>query len=1059
MKLWRGSHSLQRKIITAIVMVGLLPLSLSLILTYLQERRALRESVGANFKEIAVEAARRIEMQVTSGINEAEQLATTPFLRTSVTEANRSYAGKDEAKVQTMIGDWQRRWRGRERRHEFPLFINRIVTNYLIRWHDIRKSDYLAILVTDNRGALVVSSIPQVEYYYGKAAWWQAAFQEGQGQVYVSEIYFDPSFGTYVLNVSVPIVDDEEHTPIGTVSLLLRRDSLFHSISEVTVGATGHAMLISSDGVPLICPVLSPEEHILDADFVRELGRPQARSFVASDDTHGGRHSLVGIAPVRLGDRLAPGSLGGKRWLTFVRQNPEETYAPANRLVGQVAAYGALVLAALWGTGMIVARRLVRPIRLLHEGAQHIGAGSLDHQLTIRTGDEIEQLAGAFNRMAANLKHSFGQLEERMVEIRSLEEKYRDLIENSPEMIHQIDKAGRFVHVNKTELDKLGYTRDEMLRMRLWEIVPSGRERDVLSYLERLMSDGRGTIETVFLTRDGKPIDVEIHSTSLFDSAGGGLVYSRAFVRDITRRKLLEHEVQRYTTELEREVAERTVQLSQSRQRYKALFDLAADSVFMIDAHGRVVAVNHREEQALGYSEAEVVGRSFLDLLPAAHHATTERLFQKIVQGESRMPAQEAEVITGPGVVMPVEMDVIRIMDGVAPSIMVQLHDVTERKRLEQRLQQYNEELEANVGERTREIEETKQYLQNLLENANDVIYTLDVEQRFTYVNSKVEAWGYRKEDLVGRPYLALLSKRHRGRRLKSTLDIGAKQVYEVEVMTRTGETRVTMVSVSPLCTPEGTIMGVLGIARDITATKKLEQQIRNSEKLVSIGMLAAGVAHEINNPLGGILNCLYNFRKGGLSSERREEYLLSMEDGLRRVQKIVRQLLDFSQQHDPELSITDLNALVERVLVLTEHAFLAHQIKLNTDLSLDVPAVMVDRHMIEQVLMNLVLNAVQAIKGGGEVTIRTRLADGVCAIDVQDTGCGIPPHVLPRIFDPFFTTKGIGEGTGLGLSVSLGIVERHGGRLLVESDVGKGSIFTVCLPLTPERAPVARVV
>ncbi|MES4785769.1 MAG: PAS domain-containing sensor histidine kinase, partial [Nitrospiraceae bacterium] len=131
--------------------------------------------------------------------------------------------------------------------------------------------------------------------------------------------------------------------------------------------------------------------------------------------------------------------------------------------------------------------------------------------------------------------------------------------------------------------------------------------------------------------------------------------------------------------------------------------------------------------------------------------------------------------------------------------------------------------------------------------------------------------------------------------------------------MTKTGETRVVTVSVSPLHDPERRILGVLGIARDITATKKLEQQIRNSEKLASVGKLAAGVAHEINNPLGGILNCLYNFRKGVLSSERQQEYLISMEDGLRRVQKIVRQLLDFSQQHDPELSLTDLNAIVER--------------------------------------------------------------------------------------------------------------------------------------------------
>ena len=1058
MKLFKSPQTLQRKVITAIVMVGLLPLTISLVLTYIEEQRALRETIGSNFKEIAVEAARRIEMQVTRGINEAQQLATTPFLKTAVTESNRSYDGKTEKDVQAMIGDWQKKWRGREKKQDFPLFINRIVTNYLIRWHEIRKSDYIAIFVTDNRGALVVSSIPQVDYYYGRSVWWQAAFNMGRGQIYVSDIYFDPSFGTHALNVSLPIVDDEQGRVIGTVSVILRRDSLFHSISDVAIGATGHAMLMAADGSPLMCPVLSPEEHLVRPDLVKQIDQAHAGWIVANDDTHGGHNSIVGFAPVRFSHQLAPNSLGGRRWVTFVRQDPAETYAPLTQLLWQVAAYGALVFAGLWATGILVARRLVRPIRLLHEGAQRIGTGALDHQLNIKTGDEIEQLAGAFNHMSANLRQSFGQLEQRMAEIRRLEEKYRDLIENSPEMIHQVDKAGKFVHANQTELHKLGYSLDEMLAMHLWDIVPKGREADILQYLERLMVSGRGTMETIFLTKQGKSIDVEIHSTALFDNEGGGLLYSRAFVRDITQRKLLEQEVHRYTTQLEQEVAERTQQLSESQQQYKALFDLAADSIFMVADDGRVIGVNKREEEALGYSESDAVSRQFLDFVPADHRDVTTSLIGKVAMGERQVPTHEIAVITQGGDVRPVEMDVIRVLDGMKPAMMIQLHDITERKRLEQQLHRYSEELEEKVRERTREIEATKQYLENLLENANDVIYTLDAEQRFTYVNNKIEIWGYRKEDVLGRPYLSLLSKRHRGRRLKSTLDIGAKQVYDVEVVTKAGDVRMVTVSVSPLSDADGTILGVLGIARDITATKKLEQQILNSEKLASVGQLAAGVAHEINNPLGGILNCLYNLRQGTLSSDRQQEYLFSMEDGLRRVQKIVRQLLEFSQQHEPELSPTDVNEVIERVLVLTNHAFTAHRIRLHKSLHPDLPPLMVDRHMLEQVFMNVILNAVQAIRGEGVITIRTEVVEERCSIRVEDTGCGIPTSVLPRIFDPFFTTKGTGEGTGLGLSVSLGIIERHGGTIQVDSEVGKGSIVTVWLPMTRDRAAVGKV-
>ncbi|MGQ0695060.1 MAG: PAS domain S-box protein [Nitrospiraceae bacterium] len=1057
MKLWSRSHSLQRKIIAAIVMVGLLPLTLLLALTYVEGHRALRETTGSNFKEKAVEAASRTEMHLTRGMNEAQQVATWPYLRTAVSEANRSYEGRDARSIQEIIKDWQQRWRQRDKRSEFPLFINRIVTNYLIRWHDIRKSDYVGILVTDGQGALVVSSIPQVEYFYGKTAWWQAVVKGGSQQPYVSEIGFDPAFGTHVVIVAAPILDDQQQAVIGAVTILLRRDTLFHSIADVSIGATGHAMLFSSDGVPVICPMLAPEEHTMNPELLSTLSALKSGWTVAADDTHGSKNGLIGFAPVRFTDQLALGSIGGKHWITVVRQDPQETFAPLAELVAKVLFYGLAVLAVLWGTGVIVARRIARPIQLLHDGVQEIGSGRLEQRLELKTGDEIERLAQAFNQMASNLQRSFGQLEQRMAEVRQLEEKYRDLIEHSPEMIYQLDRSGRLVHVNKTGLDKLGYTLEEMLTMKLWDLVPREQESQVLHYLEQLRSQGQSSMETVLLAKDGRPIDVEIHATALFDQARGVLVHSRAFVRDVTERRRLEQELQRYTTGLEQAVSERTQQLVASQARYKALFDMVADSVFMVNAEGTIVAVNKREEEALGYAESRVVGRSMLDVVAADSRQVFVGWLRDISTGQRQVPTQEMTVYDAAGRETLVEMDLIRVGEADQVLVMVQLRDIMDRKKLERQLQSYREELELKVRERTREIEETKQYLENLLENANDVIYILDTDQQFTYVNSKVDIWGYRKEDLVGRPYLSLLSRRHRGRRLKSTLDIGAKQVYEVEVVTRMGEVRTAMISVSPLQGVEGEILGVLGIARDMTETKKLEQQIRNSEKLASVGKLAAGVAHEVNNPLGGILNCLYNLRKGSLSPMRQEEYWASMEHGVRRVQKIVRQLLDFSQQHEPDFSPTEINQIIDQVLVLTTHLFAPNRIRLETVLGHGLPSLMIDRHMIEQVLMNLILNAVQAMKNGGVLTIRTSVVEGICRVEVRDTGAGIPPSVLPHVFDPFFTTKSEGEGTGLGLSVNLGIVERHGGKILVESEVGIGTTFTLCLPVSRERSLVEK--
>lgn len=940
MKRWLWSQSLQRKTILGMVLVGLLPLALSLFLTYVEERRALREITGSNFKGIAVEVARKIETQIMRGINEAQQLATIPFIRAAVKEANRSYEGRESEKIKAFIEEWKERWRARKNPHEFPAFVNRIATNYLVDWHAVRKSDYLGILVTDNQGALVLSSLPQVRFYHGDTEWWEAAFQQGQGQIYVSDLTFDPSFGTHVLNVAVPIFDQGRHQVLGTVSIVLRRDSLFRSISEVTAGVTGHAMLIDVDGTPLICPVLSLEQHSANSAMVAAINEGQAGWVHVTQDTHGARDSLVGYAHLRIPETLATESFRGRQWLTIVRQNPQETYAPLRQLLVKVALYGVVVLGILWLAGLIVARKLVSPIQTLHEGVQRIGAGNWDHPLVLETGDEIEALSHAFNKMAVNLKQSFSQLNTQMAEIRLLEERYRDLIENSPEMIHQIDKTGRFVHVNQTELEKLGFTLLEMLSMHLWDILPAERKAEALDYVNRLPTQPRSSLETVFLTKDGTPIDVEIHSTALIDSDTGDLVYTRAFVRDVTERKALQRQVDRYTTHLEQEVAAQTQQLSESEKRYRVL----------------------------------------------------------------------------------------------------------------------SEELEEKVQARTLEIQKTQKYLESLLENANDVIYTLDRDQRFTYVNNKVENWGYRKEDLLGRPFLTLLAKRHRSRRLKDILDLEVKQEYEVEVISQSGELRSVLVSVSPLENERHDVIGVLGIARDITDRTLMEEQFRNAERLASVGKLAAGVAHEINNPLGGILNCLYNIRKGTLPSERQEEYFTYMEDGLRRAQKIVRQLLDFSQQHEPEFSMNDMNGLVDRVLVLTNHAIAEKRLQLHKVYDDDLPPLFVDPQMIEQVLTNLILNAVQATDEGGSIILQTRAAHEHCEIDVGDTGPGIDPEVRPHIFDPFFTTKGTGEGTGLGLSVSLGIVERHGGQLTVESEVGKGTVFTVSLPLSANRAALVKV-
>ncbi len=288
---------------------------------------------------------------------------------------------------------------------------------------------------------------------------------------------------------------------------------------------------------------------------------------------------------------------------------------------------------------------------------------------------------------------------------------------------------------------------------------------------------------------------------------------------------------------------------------------------------------------------------------------------------------------------------------------------------------------------------------------------------------------------------------------IDGVFDTGEARSLEQKITAKDGRDLYLSTSIFPILSGKGREADyVVWMAEDITKKKELEASILSSEKLAAVGQLAAGLAHEINNPLGGILNCFYNFKKKKLTDERKEEYLDFMEDGIKRVQNIVRQLLDFSQQHVPELSLTDINDMIEGIIPLFVHSIKGRDVRLVKNLGQGLPSILVDRHQIEQILVNLILNAVQAVEGEGLIEVSTRFEGSWYCIEVADNGCGIPPQNLPRIFDPFFTTKGVGKGTGLGLSVSRGIIERHKGRIEVESRPGQGTVFKVFLPINLER-------
>ncbi|MHB1124255.1 MAG: sensor histidine kinase [Ramlibacter sp.] len=246
---------------------------------------------------------------------------------------------------------------------------------------------------------------------------------------------------------------------------------------------------------------------------------------------------------------------------------------------------------------------------------------------------------------------------------------------------------------------------------------------------------------------------------------------------------------------------------------------------------------------------------------------------------------------------------------------------------------------------------------------------------------------------------------------------------------------------------------------KERTAELRLaEAEVARGEKLASIGQLAAGIAHELNNPLTGVLTFTTLLRKKMPEGSADAEDLDLVIRETRRCASIIRRLLDFAREKTPQKALVDMNQLVQETVRFVERSAALQQVEIVTDLDPDLPQLSVDADLMKQVFMNVLVNAQQAIDGRGRITVRSRLLPRrklagasetlpVVEIAITDTGCGIPPANLQRIFDPFFTSKEVGKGTGLGLSVSYGIVRSHGGEIEVESAVGEGSTFRICLP------------
>jgi len=364
-----------------------------------------------------------------------------------------------------------------------------------------------------------------------------------------------------------------------------------------------------------------------------------------------------------------------------------------------------------------------------------------------------------------------------------------------------------------------------------------------------------------------------------------------------------------------------------------------------------------------------------------------------------------------------------------------------------------NARLYRELSRKAGEIERLREFSDSVVESLTDGLVVVDLDDRVLRWNRKMEGMlGVSREQACGAELGTLFSDpfvetlRAARREMPS-----GKTLYRVPMDGAVDDPKrqpLVNASVSPFQTDEGAHAGWIFVLEDVTERANLEEQLRLSEKMAAIGLLAAGVAHEVNTPLTGISSFTQMLLDRSDQDEPRRQLLRKIEQQTFRAAKIVNSLLSLARPSGGDTRRVDLNALIGDVLALLEHQFRTHRIQVRRHLEL--PAVLVDgvEYKLQQVFLNLLLNARDAMPKGGWLTITTAVSGSEALVEVADSGVGIPSEHLTRIYDPFFTTKPEGRGTGLGLSVTYGIVQEHGGTLTCDSDPTQGTRFRLVLPL-----------
>jgi PAS domain S-box-containing protein len=650
------------------------------------------------------------------------------------------------------------------------------------------------------------------------------------------------------------------------------------------------------------------------------------------------------------------------------------------------------------------------------------------------------------------------------------EERFREIVTHAGEGITFVDAAERFQFANPAAEAIFGVPANGLVGRSLKEFLRPEEFRRVLEETAKRRSGLKSSYELEIVRPDGATRQILVTASP---SGEGEFKGALAVIRDITERKGA-HEA-----------------LRKSEMKYRRLYQSVRDAFATTDLSGRFLEFNGAYMELLGYTEEELRSSTYVDLTPAKWHAMEAEIVHTQVLPRGYSDVYEKEYRRKDGTIVPVELRTFLVRDDDEQPIAVCriARDVTERKRAEEALRasrQMHDSIVEIVNVRVFWKDENLVFLGCNAAFARDAGYAdpKDVIGKDDYqMGWRAQADLYRADD-------------------RQIIESGCPRLLvEERQTTAEGNTRTLLASKMPLRNSQGQISGVLGTYLDITERKRADdalrlaqQQLVQAQKLESIGQLAAGIAHEINTPiqyigdnvrflessleeLSGVLqSCqllasteaaptdedLQRLRQAAAAADlpylvgEMPKAIVQVLEGVEHVAKIVRAMREFSHPASAEKVVVDLNRVIENVITVSRNEW-KYVADLTADFDHSIPAVPCLPDEFGQVILNLIVNASHAIaevlaqrrEGKGAIAVRTLRDGNWVKILVRDTGSGIPVPIRHRIFDPFFTTKDVGKGTGQGLAIAHDVVvNKHGGQITFETEVGVGTTFIIRMPL-----------